>query len=180
MAYETSLITQLTLDPTLQPLLPFLFVLAVIYGMLTIANIFKTRSGGSMRSVNFIIALVFAFLAAGYQPFVSFFFANFGIILWAFIILFFIAFILEAIGLRRKKVPPGKEHIPIFTVAIIILILAASGFAYISELEIPVIGTENFLIILGLILILILFYYAYEHGRANVVEDYIKEKMKGR
>ncbi len=165
MAYQTNILTQITTDPSLQPFLPFFFVLAVVFGTLSISNVFKRSDGRPMNSVNFIIALVFAFFAAGYQPFVAFFFANFGAVLWAFIIIFFIAFILEAIGLRRKKVPKGKEDVPIMMGGVIIMLLATVGFAYISELEIPVVGTENFMVILGIILLLLVLYYAYEFGR---------------
>lgn len=169
MAYETNIITQITTDPTLQPFLPFFFVLAVVYGMLSIANIFKNnKTGGSMKSVNFIIALVFAFFAAGYQPFVSFFLANFGLVLWAFIIIFFIAFVLEAIGLRGKhRIEKGKEDVPIMMGGVIILLLATIGFSYMSEFDIPIVGTENFMMIVGIILLLLVFYYAYEFGRGQ-------------
>jgi len=160
------MIAQVSSDPALQPILPFIFVLAVVYGMLSIVNIFK-KEGRPMNSVNFLIALVFAFFAAGYQPFVNIFFEEMGIVLWAFIILFFIGFILEAVGLRRKKVPKGKEDVPIMMGGIIILMLATGGFAYISEMEIPVIGTTNFMIIIGLILLLTIFYYAYELGKGG-------------
>lgn len=167
MAYETSILTQITSDPAIQPLLPFLFVLAIVYGMLTITGIFKKKDGRPMNSVNFIIALVFAFFAAGYEPFVAFFLANFGVVLWAFVVLFFIAFILEVVGLRRKKVPKGKEDVPIMMGGVIILLLATVGFAYISELEIPVVGTENFMVILGIVVLLLVLYYAYEFGRGS-------------
>jgi len=156
-----NIFAQITQNSTLQPFLPFLFVLAVIYGLLSVTDVFKKKS------VNFIIALVFAFFAAGYEPFVSFFFMNFGIVLWAFVILFFIAFILEALGLRKRKVPKGKENVPMIIATIIIIFLATYGFAYIKELEIPVIGTENFLVILGLVLLAIIFYYAYEYGHSQ-------------
>jgi len=163
MAYG-DVFTQLTTDPMIQPFLPFLFVLAIVYGMLTITGIFKTKDGRPMNSVNFIIALVFAFFAAGYAPFVNFFFANFGAVLWAFIILFFIAFILEVVGLRRKKVPKGKEDVPIMMGGIIILLLVTVGFTYISDLEIPIIGAQNFMVIIGLVLLMLVLYYAYELG----------------
>ena len=161
-----TLVMQLSNDPSLRPILPFLFVLAVVYGMLSIANVFKTHTGKPMNSVNFIIALVFALFAAGYSQFVSIFFANLGIILWAFIILFFIAFAFEAIGLRRKRAK-GKEDVVMIITGIIILLLITIGFSYISEISVPVIGTENFIIIVGIILLLIIFYYAYELGKGG-------------
>jgi len=162
--YE-NIITEVTRNPSLQPLLPFLFVLAITYGLLSIVNIFKSKP------VNLIISLVFAFFAAGYSPFVNFFFLNFGLILWTFVGLFFVAFIMEAIGLRgRKKVPRGKENLVMIIVTIVIIFLAAAGFKYIENFDVPVVGTDNFLIILGLVLLLVIFYYAFEYG--NAVSQY--------
>lgn len=179
MAYSTNILTQITSDPALQPFLPFFFVLAVIFGTLSVANIFKRRDGRPMNSVNFMIALVFAFFAAGYQPFVNFFFLNFGLVVWAFVGIFFIAFILEAIGLRgRKKIPAGKENLPIMMITIFILLLATFGFTYISKIEIPVVGTENFMIILSIILLIAIFYYAYEHGRSGREEQYLADEIR--
>ncbi len=161
-------ITQISTDPSIQPLLPFLFVLAVIYGLLTIVGIFKKKDGRSMASVNFIIALVFAFFAAGYQPFVSFFFTEMGIILWAFLLIFFIAFVLEAIGLRgKKKIEKEKADIPIMMGGIVVLLLVSFGFSYLSEFNIPLLGTENFMILAGLVLLVFMLYYAYEFGRGG-------------
>jgi len=163
MVDTTNFIAQITMNPTIQPFLPFLFVLAIIYGLLSMVNVFKGK-----KSVNFIISLVFAFFAAGYQPFVNFFFAEFGLILWAFVIIFFIAFILEAIGLRgKKKIAPGKEDLPMVLGGILVLILVTVGFGYFSDFDIPIIGTENLLILIGVFLLLLMFYYAYEFGKSN-------------
>lgn len=173
--FDSNILVQVTENPALHPILPFLFVLAIVFGLLEVVDVFKKKS------VNVLLALVFAFFAAGYEPFVSFFFVNFGLILWGFVFLFFIAFIMEAIGMRgKKKVPPGKEHLPMVVVTIIILILGAAGFAYIKDLEIPVVGTDNFLMIIGLILLVVLFYYAYEYGRGKekTVEEFMKEKQR--
>ena len=161
--YE-NLITEVSQNPTLQPFLPFLFVLAIVYGLLSIVNIFKSKP------VNVVISLVFAFFAAGYSPFVNFFFLNFGLILWSFVILFFIAFIMEAIGLRgRKKVPHGKENLAMVIVTIIIILFAAAGFAFIEDLDVPYVGTDNFLMILGLVLLVVIIYYAYEAGHPQSI-----------
>ncbi len=173
---DANIITQISTDPTLKPFLPFFFVLAIVFGLLSIANIFKNRqTGRTLNSVNLMIALVFAFFAAGYQTFVDLFFANFSIILWAFVILFFIAFALHALGLRGKdNITKGREDLPITLLGIVLLLLVTSGFAYISEIEIPILGTENFMILLALILIALMFFYAYELGRNKPAGQYQK------
>ncbi|MCD6477417.1 MAG: hypothetical protein J7K87_00220 [Candidatus Aenigmarchaeota archaeon] len=163
--YSTdNIVTQINSTPALQPFLPFFFVLAIVYGLLSMVNVFKGK-----KAVNFIISLVFAFFAAGYQPFVNMFFTEFGLILWSFVIIFFIAFILEAIGLRGKKklAEPGKEDLPLIMGGILVLILATVGFGYLSNINIPVIGTENVLLLIGIFLLLLIFYYAYEFGKSG-------------
>ena len=50
---------------------------------------------------------------------------------------------------------------------IFVLILVTVGFSYFSNFDIPVIGTENLLILIGLFLLLIIFYYAYEFGKSG-------------
>ena len=153
----SEMITQLSNDPALQPILPFVFVLAVVYGLLSMVDVFKKKS------VNFLIALVFAFFAAGYQPFVTSFFINLGIVLWGFLIIFTIAFLLEAIGIRGKKAK-RKPDVSVSIAGVVVLLLVTVGFAYMSEINIPIIGTENFMVILGLFLLFFMIYYAYEHG----------------
>lgn len=153
-----NLFTQTLITPQFQPLLPFFFVLAIVYGLLNLVKIFDKNS------INLIIALVFGFFASSYPPFLYFFYRNFGFLLWTFIILFFIAFFLEALGLRKKKVPEGKEHIPMMMGSIILILLVTMGFGIISKFEIPFLGTENFMVIVGLFLLGLIFYYAYELG----------------
>lgn len=176
---DSNILVQVTENPALQPFLPFLFVLAIVFGLLEIVDIFKRKS------VNVVLAFVFAFFAAGYEPFVTFFFAKFGLILWGFVFLFFVAFIMEAIGMRgKKKVPEGKENLLMVVITIIILILGAVGFTYIKELEVPVIGTDNLLMIIGLLLLVVLFFFAYEYGSKErkvkeIMEEQQKEAKKG-
>ena len=90
-----SIFAQITQNPALEPFLPFFFVLAIVFGLLQIIDVFNKKS------VNLIISLVFASFAAGYKPFIEFFFQYFGLVLWAFIILFFIAFIITMWDIRR-------------------------------------------------------------------------------
>ncbi|MFB6088215.1 MAG: hypothetical protein ABEK36_00370 [Candidatus Aenigmatarchaeota archaeon] len=145
---------------TIEPFLPFFFVLAVVYGVLNVADIFEKKS------VNLIISLVFAFFAIGYSPFVSFFFRYFGVLLWSFIIIFFIAFVLEALGVRKgESSSERKEDMGILIVGIVILIfitvIGDSGTSF------TMLNSQNFLMVIGLVLFALIFYFAYSHGPAK-------------
>lgn len=146
-------------NQAIQPYLPFFFILAVVFGLLEIVDVFKRKS------VNLIIALVFAFFAAGYEPFVTFFFEYFGLILWSFVGLFFIAFFFEALGMRKsQKVGTGRENIPIMVGGVVLLVLTTVGIQYLSEFRLPFLNNRNMLLLIGLVLLGIIFYYAYEYG----------------
>lgn len=160
MSLETGFSSLLTGSSSIQPFLPFFFVLAIVYGVLSVTNIFKKTS------VNMIIALVFAFFASGYPPFLNFFFNNFGYLLWSFIVIFFIAFFMEAIGLRGKDSSKKGKDIGILIIGIAILLLI-TFVGRVSEMNIPILGSENFLILIGLFLLVMIFYYAYLHGRES-------------
>lgn len=176
--YESTFIEILE-NSQIQPFLPFFFTLAVVYGLLGLAG--RGRKGGlfGKTSVNLIIALVFAFFAAGYRPFVVFFFDYFGLILWAFVGLFFIAFFLEAVGATGKKVSRGSENLPMIIIGIFVLLLITAGVGYIEEVKIPYIESQDFLLIVGIVFLVIMIYFAYHFGHSmSVAHAQLREKQK--
>ncbi|MFH1474127.1 MAG: hypothetical protein ABIE55_04545 [Candidatus Aenigmatarchaeota archaeon] len=141
-------------------LIPFLFVMAVVFGVLEITKVFKNRG------VNFVIALAISFFAVGNATFVGFLWAQFGNITAFFIVMFFIAFILEMFGLRRPSKESRSESGMLITGAVLFLMLAL-GFTY-SDLipSLPYIGNGNNLIILfAIVFILAIFWAAFKAGR---------------
>ncbi|MFP4116932.1 MAG: hypothetical protein ACLFQ8_01360 [Candidatus Aenigmatarchaeota archaeon] len=156
---------QLFQNPAIQPYLPFFFTLAVVYGLLSITGE-KDEGLFGKSSVNLIISLVFAFFAAGYEPFVNFFFNYFGFILWAFIGLFFLAFF-------RKAITAGEEtdHKDKIIIVGILFLMALSlggfGMGYMTGVEIPILGSENFVVLVGLFLAIFLFYNAYKMEKGD-------------
>lgn len=163
--------SEIVQNPSVQPYLPFFFVLATVFGLLEIVNVFKKKP------VNFIIALVFAFFAAGYEPFVKFFFQYFSIVLWSFVGLFFIAFFMEVFGLRESKVKKGEENVPVVMGGIILLLFITIGVHFLPELNISFLSKRDILLIAGLLLMGLMFFYAYRY------EPTIKKeaaKMKSR
>ncbi|MEM5872562.1 MAG: hypothetical protein QXD55_01745, partial [Candidatus Aenigmatarchaeota archaeon] len=86
-----------------QILIPFLFVLAVVFGILELIKIFRNRG------VNFLIALSIAFFTVTNTSFVNMLWSYFGSITTFFIIMFFIAFTFEVFGLRKGQHPPTSS-----------------------------------------------------------------------
>jgi hypothetical protein len=152
--------SQILENPAIQPYLPFFFVLAVIFGLLEIVDIFKRKS------VNLIISLVFAFFAAGYEPFVQIFFNYFSLILWSFIVIFFIAFLMEALGLKKSKVKHGEENLPVIIGGVLILLLVTIGIQFFPDFNISFLSKNDTLLLAGLALLAIMFFYAYRYENA--------------
>lgn len=154
----------------MEPFLPFLFVLAIVYGLLTVTG--KSKAGVGFfgkNSVNFVISLVFAFFAAGYQPFLDVFYQYFGVILWIFVGLFFITFLKELFGSSDKD--DDKSIFRKYPTEIMILALA--GLLSLIHVEsedlarnLPV-TTENFVMIAGLTFLVIVFWIAGKIKKTN-------------
>jgi hypothetical protein len=143
-------------------LIPFLFVMAIVFGVLEITKVFRNRG------VNFVIALAISFFAVSNATFVGFLWAQFGNITAFFIIMFFIAFILEMFGLRRPSKESRSESGMIITGAVLFVMLAL-GFTY-SDLipSLPYIGSgDNLILFFALVFILAIFWAAFKAGRED-------------
>lgn len=143
-------------------LIPFLFTLAIIFGSLRYAKIF-----GNNSAVQMIIAIVLAYFASTYEPFVSTLYAYFPSITWFFIAMFFIVFVLEVFGLRKGT--DKKDHeLNMVIYGVLLLLLMTIGISQARAFgiyEIPFIGNlENLAVLLGIIFILGIFYFAYKAG----------------
>jgi hypothetical protein len=153
-------------------LIPFLFTFAIVFGVLEITKIFRNRG------VNLVIALALSFFAIGNTTFVSFLWSQFGNITAFFIVMFFIAFILEMFGLRRPSVESRSESGMIITGAVLFVMLAL-GFTYSNLIpSLPYIGSgDNLIIFFALVFILAIFWAAFKAGREVLPEG--KKKPKG-
>ncbi len=141
-------------------LIPFLFVMAVVFGVLRIANVFKGNP-----AVEMIIALVIAFFAATYQPFTSVLLSYLPGITWFFVAMFFLVFVLEIFGIRGKKAADkesAEKNMIIY--GILLLLLFSIGVSGLQGLpvQLPLIGGgENIALLVGIIFIIGIFWYAY-------------------
>jgi len=139
-------------------LIPFLFVLAVTFGVLGITNVFRNKG------VNFLVALALSFFAASNPAFISILWTYFGSVAVFFIAMFFIAFIFEIFGIRKKG--PGRATDSIMINGVILFILLSIGYLYIDLIPpFPFIGSgQNLLLFFAIIFILAIFWAAYKAG----------------
>lgn len=144
-------------------LIPFIFVLAIIFGSLELTRIFRNKGA------NFLIALAIAFFTVSNAAFVDALWSSFGLITAFFIILFFIAFILEIFGLR-KPTQPGRGEGGLIIIGLIILLLLSFGFMYSRLLpSLPIIGGgPNLISLFVIIFILVMFWVAFKIGAETI------------
>lgn len=145
----------------------FLFVFALIFGILQIT---KRRIKADEKNfkeerlfperVNVLLALAISFICISYQPFINFIWSLLPISSIIFIIFFFIAFIRESI--RSEE----KDPIPfLVSIGILILILGVFGeFANFPFQNYLSLSQNDILWIIGIVLVVLLFYLAYLSG----------------
>ena len=138
-------------------LIPFIFVLADIFGVLHLARVFP-------RSINFVISFVLAYFAAHNPVFISLFWSQIINVVIFFILMFFLAFTLQIFGLRGKGAPKAKEGLVIY--GAILFVLLSIGFNYTETFPtLPVIGGgENLMLLIAIVLILAVFWAAFKAG----------------
>lgn len=142
--------------------IPFLFVLAIVFGILELSKVFRGN-----RAVVAIISIVIAFFAASNAQFTSMLFQFLPSITSFFIIMFFIAFLMEMIGLGKGgKLREEGTETRVMVLGLVLVVFIAIGVDSISEILpfISFIGESNFLIIIGLVLLFMIFFAAYKIG----------------
>jgi hypothetical protein len=138
-----------------QTLIPFLFVLAIVFGVLELTKIFRNRG------VNFLVALAIAFFTITNTAFVAMLWSYFGSITTFFIVMFFIAFVFEVFGLRGGQREPTSS---VFINGAILFVLLSIGFLYAKQIpELPFIGGgQNLIFLFAIVFILAIFWAAFK------------------
>ncbi|MFQ6021041.1 MAG: hypothetical protein ACE5J4_03465 [Candidatus Aenigmatarchaeota archaeon] len=145
----------------------FLFTMAVVFGVLQLSRAFKSKA------VNIVVAIVIALFAASYTPFVTILWNYLPTITWFFVILFFIAFIMQLFGLREVK--PGEDRTATMIVSgLILVVFITVGISFIPEISF--IAPMDLLMLIGLVLMLIIFYAAFKSGTPKL--ETIKRELK--
>ena len=134
----------------------FLFVFAVIYGLLAKANLF----GGINTRVAAIIALVVAFFTVMYEPFVSYMQDFMPIAALILIFLFFIVLIQNVIGGKAE----AADSLPIVVVLAVLLLVVGLLWDNLA-IRLPGITSENLLWLIGIVIISMIFIAVYKHPK---------------
>lgn len=156
------------LDPTLTPYaVSFLFVFAIVFGLLSITKREKTDSQGNVKEshvlfdkkINAIIALAFAIFAVTYEPFVRGLQTFLPIATILLVVAFFIVFLRSVF--KRKKDKEESDTLPIaVAIAVLLIVLATVGSQILDLFQIDF-DRENLLALIGLAAIVIIFFAAY-------------------
>lgn len=139
--------------------IPFIFVLAVVYGALDYSGVFKKNS------VKALVSLAIAFFALTSDFVTGFIYDILPYAVILFIIVFFLAFLARLLGGRE-----GKRKID-WSLALIVMILlsiflAAYGQDIVSAF-LPSIPVTEFMYAVGLVIILLIFYAVYKNWSAE-------------
>jgi len=147
-------ITDLSFLQSTDVMVPFLFTLAVTFGVLEVTNVFKNKA------VNFLIALALSIFAITSPTFVDLLWNYFGDITVFFIAMFLVAFAMEALGIRKDKNLTGSSVVILSAVLFLLLTL---GFYYEDKIpSLPFIGGgQNALLLFAIVIILAVFWSAY-------------------
>jgi len=138
---------------------PFIFVFAIVYGALELTAVFKEN-----KKVGGLIALALSFFALSSEPVVAVINQFLPYAAMFFIVVFFIGFILAPFRGKEEKKDYG---LIIIVCGLVAVFLINQGYELVSSF-LPaglMIGSENFMVIAGLALIIALFFAAYKKGK---------------
>jgi hypothetical protein len=138
---------------SLEILLPFFLVLAIIYGALEVSKVFDNRA------VKGIIAVVFAFFAVMNSQVVAFINAILPYAAGFFVILFLIWIVLKPFRGGGR----GGDATVLIVILVLVLVLLANlgsaGYTY------GFLTDPNFLWLIGIIVVLVIIWKAYKMGK---------------
>jgi hypothetical protein len=149
------MVSLLGIDFTL--LIPFFFVLAVVYGSLEVSKVFESR--GVKGIISLVIAL-FAITAPGLAAFI------YQILPYAaaiFIVFFFVGFVMSFF---REGEKGGKKDLtlPVIIAGLVLVFAAGQGADILSRWlpSMSFIGNQNFIVAIIIIVILMVLYATYK------------------
>ncbi len=135
---------------------PLIFVFAIVYGAFEISKIFENKKIGGL------IALAVSFFAISSETVLTMINQFLPYAALFFIVVFFIGFVLSPF--RGKGEKKTDYTMVIIVIALVLIFLINQGYDMISPL-LPsgfLIGSENFMAIAGLVLIIAIFWTAYK------------------
>ncbi len=144
-------------------LIPFFFIFAIIYGALEVSGVFRNKA------VKAIIAVALGFFAISNADVVSFIHQVLPFAAIFFIVVFFIGFIAKPF--RGKG--GGGERDPLLLLVVLGLLLivfaqlATPSSPFYSSISSTILGDQNVLWGIGILILLFMFYYAWSQSRKS-------------
>jgi len=144
-------------------LIPFFFIFAIIYGALEISGVFKNKA------VKAIIAVALGFFAISNADVVSFIHLILPYAAVFFVVVFFIGFIAKPFRGRGRKEPGKRDPLMLLVVLGLLLIifaqLATPSSPFYPDISSTILGNESVLWTIGIAIVIFMFYYAYTQSR---------------
>lgn len=137
-------------------IIPFFFVLAVVYGALDYSGVFNKNA------VNMIVSLTIAFFALTSDFVLSFIYGILPYAVIMFVVVFFLAFLKKLVGGGGEK--KIDWSLAMIVIVLVLIFLASQGRDIVSDF-LPSFPVENFMYAVGLVLILGILYAAYAKDR---------------
>ncbi len=136
----------------------FLFIFAVVFGLLVYTKIFKET-----RAVPAVIAVVFGIIASLYAPFVIFLQAIIPFAAIILVLLFFIIFLRTLLGGGggKKRIDPWPA---VVSLGISLILLGIFWDQLAGYFGLTIRESENLLLLAGVVIIIAIFYIAYRVG----------------
>ncbi len=138
----------------------FLFVFAIILGLLTTAKMFN-------KNVNAALAAVFGLFSAMYQPFVSGIQTYLPIAAGILIIVFFFVLLKKLFGEKKEGQTSTYDALPLMVVLISLVVVLISQWNIVRGFLPAGVDATNVGWGLGIILVLLIFWFAYKHKSAT-------------
>lgn len=146
-------------------LIPFFFIFAIIYGALEVSGVFQNKA------VKAIIAVALGFFAISNAQVVSFIHQVLPYAAIFFVVVFFIGFIAKPF--KRKKEggeqPVKRDPFLLLVVLGLLLIIFAQlgtpSSPFYPNISSTILGDETVLWGIGIVIVLFMFYYAWSQSR---------------
>lgn len=144
---------------SLDLLIPFFFILAIVWGALEVSGVFKNKG------VKAIISLVIGFFAITNQQAVSFINQSLPFAVMFFVVIFFIGFITKPFIGKKKEGGEGPDFTLLAIVGILILLfLASQGTDYLRTIfpGLSQFSQNDLLTGLGIIIVILILFSVYK------------------
>ncbi|NIO19277.1 MAG: hypothetical protein GTN76_00645 [Candidatus Aenigmarchaeota archaeon] len=142
-------------------LIPFFFIFAIIYGGLEISGVFKNRA------VKAIIAVALGFFAISNADVIAFIHQVLPYAAIFFVVVFFIGFIAKPF--RGKGGEGRRDPFLLLVVLGLLLIvfaqLATPSSPFYPDISSTILGDDTVLWAIGIVILLFMFYYAWSQSR---------------